>query len=161
MRPSSLSLKSPFRLHGFLYVLAAHLSGYLIGVLASILLPVDLSHLPYLFSLGGGVLSLPLFIWWFLRNETPIGYLAATAVSQLVRGAAGVVLIFPMIALAKALSSNPDKLNPRSCLAVWVSVALFFGVLLLLLCLGLFIFTLIRRKQIASPTERKNLHEEN
>lgn len=136
MRPSSLALKSPFWLHGFLYVLAAHLSGYLIGVLASILLPVDLSHLPYLFSLGGGVLSLPLFIWWFPRNETPIGYLAATAVSQLVCGATGVVLIFPMIALTKALSSNRDKLNPWSFLAVWVSVALLCGVLLLLLCLG-------------------------
>jgi hypothetical protein len=152
--------KSSFALHGFLYVPAAHLSGYLTAVLAFVLLPADWIHLTYLFALGGCVLSLPLFVWWFHSNENPIGYLAATALSQLVCGLAGVGLIFPMIALAKALTADSAKLNPWAFFAVWVGVALFFGAVLLALCLGLLIYTLIRRRTAAPPSERKAPHEE-
>ncbi|MBP3667863.1 MAG: hypothetical protein J6K29_12545 [Clostridia bacterium] len=150
MKPTPFALKSPFWLHGFLYVLAAHLAAYLIATLAFVILPEDLVHLSYLFALGSCILSLPLFFWWFFRNENPISYPAAAAVSQIACGLAGVLMIFPMIALADALISDPDKLNPWAFLAIWAAVALFFGALLLVLCLGLFIYALIRRK--LSPT---------
>ena len=144
------ALKSPFWLHGLLYVLAAHLSGYLLGELAYLLLPEKLIHYPFLFALGGCVLSLPLFLWWFFRNENPIGYLATAAVSQLACGLEGIFIIPVMIALADALISNPDELNPWSFFGVWLAVALLFGGLLLALCLGLLIFTLVRRKVAGS-----------
>ena len=109
MKSAPFALKSPFYIHGLLYVLAAHLSGYLMGELAFLLLPTDWTHLPYLFSLGGCVLSLPLFFLWFFRNENPIGYLATTVISQL-------------------------------------AVALTGSLLLILLCLGLLVYALIRRR---------------
>ena len=153
MKKVPFALKTPFYIHGFLYVLAAHLSGYLMGELAFLLLPTDWTHLPYLFSLGGCVLSLPLFFRWFFRNENPIGYPVVTAVSQLACGLGGVVLYFPILALGNALARvvppDPDKLNPWSLIAVWISVAVFFGALLILLCLGLLVYALIRRKHSA------------
>lgn len=146
MKAAPFALKSPFYIHGLLYVLAAHLSGYLMGELAFLLLPTDWTHLPYLFSLGGCVLSLPLFFLWFFRNENPIGYLAATAISHLAVAVAGTLLLIPMIYLADALTTDPDKMNLWSFVAVWLSVAVFFGALLILLCLGLLVYALIRRR---------------
>ena len=151
MKPAPFALKSPSYIQGFLYVLAAHLSGYLIGELAFFLLPADLIHLPYLFALGGCVLSLPLFFRWFFRNENPIGYLAATAISQLAVAIAGILFLIPMIYLADALTTAPDKMNPWSFIVIWLSVAVFFGALLLVLCLGLLVYALIRRR-LASKT---------
>ena len=152
MKSTSFALKSPFYIHGLLYVIAAHLSGYLMGELAFLLLPTDWTHLPYLFSLGGCVLSLPLFFLWFFRNENPIGYLAATAVSHIAVSVGGAPLLIPLIALADALTTDPDKMNPWSFIAIWLSVAVFFGALLLLLCLGLLVYTLIRRR-LAAKTQ--------
>lgn len=152
MKAAPFALKSPFYIHGLLYVLAAHLSGYLMGELAFLLLPTDWTHLPYLFSLGGCVLSLPLFFLWFFRNENPIGYLAATAISQLAVAVAGTLLLIPMIYLANALTTDPDKVDLWSFFAIWLSVAVFFGALLLLLCLGLLVYTLIRRR-LAAKTQ--------
>ena len=152
MKSSPFALKSPFYIHGLLYVLAAHLSGYLMGELAFLLLPTDWTHLPYLFSLGGCVLSLPLFFLWFFRNENPIGYLAATAISQLAVAVAGTLLLIPMIYLADALNTDPDKMNLWSFVAIWLSVAVFFGALLILLCLGLLVYALIRRR-LAAKTQ--------
>ena len=152
MKSAPFALKSPFYIHGLLYVLAAHLSGYLMGELAFLLLPTDWTHLPYLFSLGGCVLSLPLFFLWFFRNENPTGYLAATAVSHIAVSVGGAPLLIPLIALADALTTDPDKMNPWSFVAIWLSVAVFFGALLLLLCLGLLVYTLIRRR-LAAKTQ--------
>ena len=152
MKSTSFALKSPFYIHGLLYVLAAHLSGYLMGELAFLLLPTDWTHLPYLFSLGGCVLSLPLFFLWFFRNENPTGYLAATAVSHIAVSVGGAPLLIPLIALADALTTDPDKMNPWSFIAIWLSVAVFFGALLLLLCLGILVYTLIRRR-LAAKTQ--------
>ena len=152
MRSSPFAHKSPVYIHGLLYVLAAHLSGYLMGELAFLLLPTDWTHLPYLFALGGCVLSLPLFFLWFFRNENPIGYLAATVVSQLTVALAGTLLLIPMIYLADALTTDPEKKNPWSFFAIWLSVAVFFGALLILLCLGLLVYALIRRR-LATKTQ--------
>ena len=149
MKSTPFALKSPFWLHGLLYILAAHLSGYLMGELAFLLLPTDRTHLPYLFALGGCVLSLPLFFLWFFRNENPVGYLAAAAISQLAVALAGAQLLIPMIYLADALTTDPDKMAPWSFVAIWLSVAVFFGALLLLLCLGLLVCALIRRRLAA------------
>jgi hypothetical protein len=41
--------------------------------------------------------------------------------------------------------TDTEKFNPWSFIAIWVAVALFFGALLLVLCLGLLVYTLIRR----------------
>ena len=150
MKTAPLALKTPFWIHGFLYILAAHLSGYLAGELAFLLLPGDFVHLSYLFALGGCILSLPLFLRWFLRNETPVGYLAATAVSHLAVSIGGAPILIPLIALADALTTDPAKTNPWSFLAVWLSMAVFFGALLILLCMGLLIFALIRKKRKAA-----------
>ena len=152
MKAAPFALKSPFYIHGLLYILAAHLSGYLMGELAFLLLPTDWTHLPYLFSLGGCVLSLPLFFLWFFRNENPTGYLAATAISQLAVAPAGTLLLIPMIYLANALTTDPDKVDLWSFFAIWLSVAVFFGALLLLLCLGLLVYALIRRR-LAAKTQ--------
>ena len=147
MKTAPLALKTPFWINGFLYILAAHLSGYLAGELAFLLLPGDFVHLSYLFALGGCILSLPLFLRWFLRNETPVGYLAATAVSHLSVSISGSLILIPLIYLADALTTDPDKTGPWPFLAVWLSVAVFFGALLILLCMGLLIFALIRKKR--------------
>ena len=152
MKKVPFALKPPFYIHGFLYVLAAHLSGYVAGELAYLLLPADLIHLCYLFALGVCVLSLPLFFLWFFRNENPIGYLTATAVSHIAVSVGGAPLLIPLIALADALTTDPDKMNPWSFIAIWLSVAVFFGALLLLLCLGLLVYTLIRRR-LAAKTQ--------
>ena len=153
MKKVPFALKTPFYIHGFLYVLAAHLSGYVAGELAYLLLPADLIHLCYLFALGVCVLSLPLFFLWFFRNENPIGYPVVTAVSQLAVALAGTLLLIPMIYLADALTTDPDKMNPWSFVAIWLSVAIFFGALLILLCLGLLVYALIRRRLAAKmPT---------
>ena len=146
MKATPFALKSPFWLHGLLYILAAHLAGYIVADVAFILLPEDLIHLPYLFALGGCVLTLPLFFWWFFRNETPIGYLVTTVISHIVCGLAGVALIYPMLVVTKVLTDDPLKLEPWSFIAIWVAVALFFGALLLVLCLGLLVYALLRRR---------------
>jgi hypothetical protein len=39
-------------------------------------------------------------------------------------------------------------------------VAVFFGALLILLCLGLLVYALVRRKSATTSTERKAPHEE-
>jgi hypothetical protein len=57
-----------------------------------------------------------------------------------------------MIYLADALTTDPDKMNPWSFVAIWLSVAVFFGALLLLLCLGLLVYALIRRR-LAAKTQ--------
>ena len=148
MKKAPFALKSPFYIHGFLYVLAAHLSGYQTGLVAFLLLPADLVHLPYLFALGGCVLSLPLFLLWFFRNETPVGYLITTAVSHLAVSIGGApLLLIPLLLLAEAVTMDPDKMNPWSFLAIWLSIAVIFGALLVLLCLGLLVYALIRKKR--------------
>ena len=146
MKSVPFALKSPFWLHGLLYVLAAHLTGYIVADVAFILLPEDLIHLPYLFALGGCVLTLPLFFWWFFRNQNPIRYLATAAVSHIACGLAGPGVIIPLAALAAKLIADTEKFNPWSFIAIWVAVALFFGALLLVLCLGLLVYALIRRR---------------
>ncbi len=160
MEKKPFALKTPFPLHGFLYVLAAHLSAYLSADVFFILCPADWVHTTYISALVVCVLSLPLFLWWFVRNENPIGYLAVTAASQLACGTAGAALVFPMIALAKALISDPEKLDPWAFLAVWVGVAVFFGALLLILCAGLLIHALIRRKRAPKSPERSQDHDQ-
>lgn len=146
MKSVPFALKSPFWLHGLLYILAAHLTGYIAADVAFILLPEDLIHLPYLFALGGCVLTLPLFFWWFFRNETPIRYLVTAIISHIACGLAGPGAIIPLAALAAELIADTEKFNPWSFIAIWVAVALFFGALLLVLCLGLLVCALIRRR---------------
>lgn len=160
MKAASFALKTPFWLHGLLYILSAHLTGYLVADVAFILLPEDLIHLPYLFALGGCILTLPLFFWWFFRNEAPIRYLVTAVISHIVCGLAGPGAIIPLAALAAELTVDPEKINPWSFLAIWVAVALFFGALLLVLCPGLLVYTMIRRKSAATLKERKSAHEE-
>lgn len=146
MKAIPFALKSPFWLHGLLYILAAHLAGYIVADVAFILLPEDLIHLPYLFALGGCVLTLPLFFWWFFRNETPIRYLVTAVISHIACGLAGPGAIIPLAALAAKLIADAEKFNPWSFIAIWVAVALFFGALLLVLCLGLLVYALLRRR---------------
>ena len=160
MKAASFALKSPFWLHGLLYILAAHLTGYIVADVAFILLPEDLIHLPYLFALGGCILTLPLFFWWFFRNEAPIRYLVTAVISHIACGLAGPGVIIPLAALAAKLIADAEKFNPWSFIAIWVAVALFFGALLLVLCPGLLIYTLVRRKSATTSTERKAPHEE-
>ncbi len=160
MKAASFALKSPFWLHGLLYILAAHLTGYIVADVAFILLPEDLIHLPYLFALGGCVLTLPLFFWWFFRNEAPIRYLVTAVISHIACGLAGPGVIIPLAALAAKLIADAEKFNPWSFIAIWVAVALFFGALLLVLCPGLLIYALVRRKSATTSTERKAPHEE-
>ena len=146
MKAAPFALKSPFWLHGLLYILAAHLAGYIVADAAFILLPEDLIHLPYLFALGGCVLTLPLFFWWFFRNENPIRYLVTAVISHIACGLAGPGAIIPLAALSAKLIDGTEKFNPWSFIAIWVAVALFFGALLLVLCLGLLVYALIRRR---------------
>lgn len=160
MKAASFALKSPFWLHGLLYILAAHLTGYIVADVAFILLPEDLIHLPYLFALGGCILTLPLFFWWFFRNEAPIRYLATAIISHIACGLAGPGAIIPLAALAAKLIADAEKFNPWSFIAIWVAVALFFGALLLVLCPALLIYALVRRKSATTSTERKAPHEE-
>ena len=160
MKATPFALKSPFWLHGLLYILAAHLTGYIVADVAFILLPEDLIHLPYLFALGGCILTLPLFFWWFFRNEAPIRYLVTAVISHIACGLAGPGVIIPLAALAAKLIADAEKFNPWSFIAIWVAVALFFGALLLVLCPGLLIYTLVRRKSATTSTERKAPHEE-
>lgn len=160
MKAASFALKSPFWLHGLLYILAAHLTGYIVADVAFILLPEDLIHLPYLFALGGCTLTLPLFFWWFFRNEAPIRYLATAVISHIACGLAGPGVIIPLAALDAKLITDAEKFNPWSFIAIWVAVALFFGALLLVLCPGLLIYALVRRKSATTSTERKAPHEE-
>lgn len=160
MKHKPFALKSPSALHGFLYVLAAHLSGYVAAVLFYIFSPTDWSYLAYIPAAVFCALSLPLFIWWFIRNRNPIGYLAVTVLSQLACGLAGVTLIFPMIAVTKALTDDPLKLTPWAFFAIWLGVALFFGAVLLALCLGLLIYSLIRKKRAPKSPERSPDHDQ-
>lgn len=152
MKAAPFALRSPFWLHGLLYVLAAHMTGYIVADVAFILLPEDLIHLPYLFALGGCVLTLPLFFWWFFRNQNPIRYLATAVVSHIACGLAGPGVIIPLAALAAELIADTEKFNPWSFIAIWVAVALFFGALLLVLCLGLFVYALIRRRHASKAS---------
>ena len=146
MKAAPFALKSPFWLHGLLYVLAAHLTGYIAAVLFYALSPTDWEYPAYIPATVFCALSLPLFFWWFFRNETPIGYLVTTVISHIVCGLAGVALIYPMIVVTKALTDDPLKLTPWAFVAIWLAVALFFGALLLVLCLGLLVYALIRRR---------------
>lgn len=145
MKAAPFALKSPFWLHGLLYVLAAHLTGYIAAVLFYALSPTDWAYPAYIPATVFCALSLPLFFWWFFRNETPIGYLVTTVISHIACGLAGVALIYPMIVVTKMLTDDPLKLTPWAFVAIWLAVALFFGALLLVLCLGLLVYALIRR----------------
>ncbi len=146
MKKAPFALKSPFWLHGFLYVLAAHLTGYIAAVLFYALSPTDWEYPGYIPATVFCALSLPLFLRWFFRNENPIGYLVTTVISHIVCGLAGVALIYPMLVVTKVLTDDPLKLEPWAFIVFWLAVALFFGALLLVLCLGLLVYALIRRR---------------
>ena len=145
MKSAPFALKSPFWLHGLLYILAAHLTGYIAAVLFYALSPTDWEYPAYIPATVFCALSLPLFLWWFFRNETPVGYLVTTVISHIVCGLAGVALIYPMLVVTKVLTDDPLKLEPWAFIVIWLAVALFFGALLLVLCLGLLVYALIRR----------------
>lgn len=63
MERKPFALKSPFALHGFLYVLAAHLSGYVAAVLFYIFSPSDWSYLAYIYPRRGLLHAVPASVY--------------------------------------------------------------------------------------------------